>query len=265
MPLNLGNLLVTDVWSVFGFDVNTGKPLFSLVNCNNTEFVHSSDSVEITGGKGGKTIAVLTSNNKAVLNVESSTFDLNLMSLQAGDKDGIYTQSAIVPYSQKITISDLSKASLAYTPAADEFVSVMLDNGVALIESTAEIPAVSITEFTVTAKELTFDASYKNLTGTAFYSVSVADAAEILIDSASQIQYATIKAEATFQNQCDGLNYLGYIIIPKAGIDKNFTISANKSPSDGGSVHNAIFKSAATCSETNLAKIVIYDANSLTV
>ena len=264
MAFKLGNLLVTEVWNVAGFNIKTGKPLFYLVNCNNTEFSYTSDAVEITGGRGGKVIGVISSNSKAVLNIENATFDLNLMSLQAGDEN-IYGTSVIAPYSEKITIDDTGKATLSYTPSADEFVSVMLDNGIALEESTKEVPAASATEFTISAKQLTFDATYKNLTGTVFYSVSVAEAAEILIDSASQIQYATIRAEATFQNQCDGLNYLGYIVIPRSSISKGFTIAANKSPSDGGSVHNATFNGTATCGETNLAKIVIYDANTLTV
>jgi len=263
MALNLNNLIMTDVWNIAGLDITTGKPLFYLVNCNNTEFASTSSTVEITGGKGARVLASIVSEIKASLTVESATFDLNLLSLQAGDKDGIYKTSAIVPYSEKILIDDTGKATLKSTPSALDFVSVMLDNGQPLVEAEGEVPAASATEFTIADKVLTFDAAYQNMTGTAFYRTTVADAVDITVDSGSQIEYATIIAEATFQDSCKGLNYLGRIEIPKAGIDKNFTMSANKAPSDGGSVQNVIFNASASCQDTVLARIFIYDAESL--
>lgn len=259
MALKLSDLIIRDVWNVTGFDTVTGRPLFNLKNCNTTSFTSSADKVEITGGRGSPVLAVFTSEVKASLSVESATFDLNLLALQAGDSDGIYGTNVSVPISEKIIITDTLEhtATLKNTPSTNDIVSIILDDGTALVES----DTVSATTFTVADKNLTFDASHKGKSGTAFYETIATDAVEITFDSTAPIEYCTLKVEITAQNQCDGLNYLGYIIMPRASIDKNFSIEAAKA--GDGAVQNAVFDAVKTCGNTSLAKIVIYDADQL--
>lgn len=260
MPLKLNDLIITDVWSVAGFDIVSGKPLFNLINCDNTTFDSPSTKSEITGGKGAKVLAVVASEKKATLTVESATFDLNLLALQTGDENSIYGTSVSVPTSEKITISnDITYTStILHTPSADCIVGVMLDDGTPLVEG----DTVSATEFTVADKTLTFDETHKGKTGTVFYETSAPEAVDITIDANAKIKYATIKAEISLQNQCDGLNYLGSIIMPRASIDQTFSIATTKTASDNA-IHNAVFDAVSSCGNSKLARIVIYDANSL--
>lgn len=255
MPLKINDLILTDVFEVAGFDTITSKPIFLLRNCNDSELNSSSTTTKITAGRGAKVIAQISGQSELNLTINSATFDLNLLALQAGDKEGLYKTGAsiIVPVFEKITIGSDSNATLKGTPVVDVEVTVLLDNGLALVEG----DVASATEFSVTGSELTFDASSKNLSGTVFYYKTVTEAIEINLDAQAEISYVSILAECVFQDTCSGLNYLGYISIPRAGVDRNFAMAATKG--GGESVHSVIFSAIAMCQNTELGKIYIYD------
>lgn len=258
MAFKASDLILLDVWEVALFDPQTGKPLALLKNCNNTELVFSSTSTKITGGRGAKVLAIKSGEEDLVLNVESATFDLNLLQLQAGDKDGLYKTSAIVPVFEKIVIpsSTTYTVDLKNTPSEDATVSVLLDDGTALVEA----DAVGADAFTVTMKKLTFDASCAGKTGTVFYEKTIGESIEININSGTNIKYVTVKAFGMWENTCDKLSYIGYVVIPYAGIEKSFSIAASKG-STGDTVQNAIFNSVSVCGNSELGRIVIYDEN----
>lgn len=258
MAFKASDLILSDVWEVALFDIQTGKPLALLKNCNSTELVFSSTTTKITGGRGAKVLAVRSGEEDLVLNVESATFDLNLLRLQAGDKDGLYKTSASVPVFEQFTIPSASSytVTLKYTPSEDEMVTVLLDDGTPLIEG----ETAGVGEFSLAGNVLTFDASCAGKTGTVFYEKISGESIEININTGTGIQKVTVKAFGMWQNTCDGLNYVGYLIIPMAAVDKNFTIAASKG-SDGEAVHNVVFNALSTCGDSELAKIVIYDQN----
>lgn len=259
MALKLRDLIIKDVWNVAGFDVTTQKPLFNLVHCNNTELAVTANKTEITGGRGAPVLAVFQSEVKAELSVESATFDLGLLALQTGDTDGIFGQNVSVPYTEKITIDPSGKATLQHTPSIEYIMSVILDDGTVLVESPDENGPTE-TSFTVASKNLTFTEDYAGLTGSVFYETIATDTIDIVIDTKAPIRYCTIKAEITAENQCDGLNYMGYIIIPRASVSKDFTIASS---STDAAVQEAVFSAVQTCGNTELARIVIYDADKL--
>lgn len=256
MALKFSDLILRDVWSIAGFDIQTGKPLFNLTNCNNTTFTAESTKVEITGGRGAPVLAVFSSDTRVSLNVESATFDLNLLALQAGDAGSVYESNVVVPFKEEIVIPSgaTPEVTLKHTPAADgDAVSIILKDGTPLIEGTV----ATTTTFTISDNKLTFSPEHAGKSGVVFYDIIVNEAVDITFDAKSQIKYCTIKAEVTAVNQCDGLQYLGYIIIPRAGVDKNFTIEASKNGE--GAVHNIVFDAIQTCGNSELARFVIYD------
>lgn len=257
MALKINDLILTDVWEIALFSLIDGKPIAMLKNCNEVSLNNSSTKTEITAGRGARVIATLNGQSKLDLNVSSATFDLNLLALQAGDKDGIYKTSAVVPVFEKIVIDDTGKATLKGTPLDDEDITVLLDNGTALIEGAT----ASATEFSVVAKALTFDASLKGLTGTAFYKKTQGEAVEISLDSEAKINYVSLIAQATFQDSCSKLDYLGYVVMPYAGVDRNFLMQATKG--GGESVQDCIFSAIGSCGHTELGKIYIYDENAV--
>lgn len=251
MPLKINNLICTDVWEVALFTLE-GVPLAILDYLNNTELSSSSTTTEITAGRGAKTIAVLSGENKLSLNIESGVFDLNVMSLQSGDTDGIYKTSAIVPVFEKFTIGTGKTINLKNTPSVDEDISILLDNGVPLVQDT---------DFTVLAKVVTITGKDVEIgmSGTIFYRKTANESIEITIDSASKIQYVTAISQATFEDTCQGEQYLGYIVMPRVAVDKNFQLASQKG--SGESVHNIVLNAVASCGATELGTIVIYDEN----
>jgi len=253
--LKLSDVIIKDVWKVSFFDLENGKLLANLVNNNNVEWVVDSPTTKVTGGR--KTLALFSGVTASQLNIESATYDLNLLAMQMGDETVF--EIANVPVNHEITIDGAStyKANLNYTPTDDCLITVRLDDGTVLVEGTV----ASETEFSVNSKALTFTAAYAGKRGEVFYeTLATKEVAKMSLKTDSPIKYAKVVAELSCLNQCDKKNYMGVLIFPVGAVNKSFNMSS--SDGDAASTHNITIEAVSSCNSKDLAELIIWGEDS---
>ncbi|MEH7116039.1 hypothetical protein V7128_01270 [Neobacillus vireti] len=207
------------------YNLQTGKAITTLPDLKTSGIETTGDTTYAQGGYGNVRLVGFSSNRQARLPIQDALFEKNSLAMLTGNP--LVEAAKIIDFNEvKTTTSQI--LNLSKTPQG-AIVSVFKVNtdGTNGQEYTLGTPASNALEYSVSGKNLTFNTAVAN--GTSFrvyYKVQTASDAKTIKVSANAFG-STFKVvvDIIVKDAADGLDYAGQIIVPRAHIENNFTIS----------------------------------------
>lgn len=254
------------VFSVKGFDIETGELLLTLKKMKETTFTNGQETVWVTGSDSR--IASFDHSKTAMLSGASALISDELLALQTGEDVKNLSASTLFEYEDTLTITS-NVATTTYTATGTAgaevgFAYILDANGSSLATLTQDAAATP-TKFTYTSgtKALTFFAgAYPD--GTKVRVVYHPTASSLKkVQSGSQTFAKTVRivADCKLKDACNDKIIFGQLKADKGKISGAFEWSLT----DGGeaTVHNFECEFLESCDDDILWELLIVDPDDL--
>lgn len=239
------------------YNIATGKAIVSLATLKTNGVETTGETVFARGGKGNAKIIGFSSNRESKLTLEDAIFDIQSLGMLTGNS--VITGAQVLDRNQVLPITS-NTLTLAKTPTG-AIVSVYKLNadGTNGQEYTLGTPATNATEYSVSAKILTFHTSVTN--GTQFrvyYKVNAPiDAKMVKVTSDQFGKTFRVTLDVTVVDEYTKDIYAAQLQVPNAKFldEFNFSMAADGDPATLN-LSMEILKSATS---NDMWSLVIFD------
>ncbi len=215
---------IRDAGKASFYNLQTGKAIVTLDSLKTSGIESSAEQTFARGGFGNSKLVGFSHNKEAKLNLSDALFDKNSLAMLTGN--ALVEAAKVIDFYEVKSITS-NKLTLSKTPTgAITTVYKLNADGTNGQEYTLGTPGTNITEFSVSAKELTFHTSVTN--GTQFriyYKVTTAaDAKTVRVSSDAFGGVFRIVVDVLVRDAKDGKDYAAQIIVPRGQFQDNFNM-----------------------------------------
>lgn len=207
------------------YNIATGKAITTLDTIKSANMDFTGETVYSRGGYGNPKLVGFSGNREGKLALVDALFSNDAIAMMTGN--GLVSGAQDISYKAKVTITS-NKASLPKTPkGAITSVYALNPDGTNGKEYTLGTPATKPLEYSVTGKDLTFNAEVPN--GTVirvYYTVTTsADAKKMAITSDSFGGTFKVVGNVLVRDSFDGKDYPAVITIPRGKFEDSFSMA----------------------------------------
>lgn len=224
--MNIKDITITSLETINGFDITTGKYLFTLDELQDATIANTEEKQEITG-KGGRKLSNLKRNKGVTISGTNGMISGGLIEVQTGSK--FENKLTEVEWTDYLTVDDSHEAAtnyLAIGTAGAEIEELYIRNtdGTADVELTQDSAAAAGKfAYDPTTKKLTFNTDVtKGTEVVVFYKRRIqADVLENISDVYSK--KCVLYVDALGEDKCSNI-YRIQFFIPKADFSGEFSL-----------------------------------------
>jgi hypothetical protein len=246
---------VREVANVTFYNLLTGKPELFLDTLKMSNMENNAETTYATGGQGGSRLVGWDYNRTVTFNIQDALLNPKALAMQAGVEvekkiETIHKREVLVTVDDG---SGDSKITLAETPLAGTLTIFETSDGY------AHDSEISTASMTITGKDVVIDSTTLPIGSQviAYYQYNTSSDAEVIVIKSDKFSgYYKVVGDTLWRNEKTGEDEMVQIIIPKAKISSQFTLTMQ--PDGDPSVFDFNLDVFKAPDSTDMVKIVRY-------